>query len=399
VPAVETTRPPRFDVLDPAMLADPYPAYARLRAAGPLGRGGPGQWVVARYDDVNALLREPRLTKNLPEIYYQVSVGGDPALAEFLASMNLGRRNRLASRLLAKSFSPGLVRELGPRMVSLVDGFLAPGLDGVELDVVTGLALPFPLMVICELLGIPPAERDEVWPRVAELVGAFSDVAFAENKDVTAASDALHWLRAYLEELLRQRPPGLLTRLHEAEEDGERLTPQEIVDNAITVFYAGFETSMGLVANGVVALLDHQPELARLRSDHSLVPAAVEEILRFEAPIQVTMRAALEPIEVAGRTVRAGRVLMLLLGSANRDPSRFDDPDRLDVTRTPNPHLSFGSGIYHCLGTVLARAEGAVVFSRLLSRTKDFGLTGDPVRRPRFNFRTFDRVPITLHPA
>jgi cytochrome P450 len=286
-------------------------------------------------------------------------------------------------------------------MTGLVDDLLTVALERGEIDAVADLALPFPMMVICELLGVPPQERAEMWPHAADLVRAFSDVAFLSDKDVSEAVDALRWLRAYLRELLERRPDGdgLLARMAATEHDGQRLTAAEIVDNAITVFYAGFETSMGMVSNGIVTLLNNPGELARLRAQPGLVPSAVEEMLRYEAPIQVTMRSPTEAMDVAGQVIRPGRVLFLLIGSANRDEATFAGPDRFDVGRTPNPHLSFGAGVYHCLGAALARAEGVAVFDRLLARVAHFELAGEPVRRPRFNFRTYDRVPLRLRPA
>jgi cytochrome P450 len=395
-------RPPRFDLTDPALLDDPYPAYARMRDAGALAAGGPGQWLVSRHAEVTALLRDQRLTKSFPEEYYRYSVGGNRDLSAFLAGMNLGHRDRLASRVLVRSFSPGLVRRLAGRIDTLVDGLLEPALRTGTLDVVTDLALPLPTLVISELLGVPAAEQDRVWPDATALVAAFSDVAFHADKDVTAAAAALGRMREYLTGLLRRLPAGadnLMVRMRDTEEDGRRLSPAEIVDNAITVCYAGFETSASVISNGVVELIRHPDQLRRLRADPSLVTGAVEEILRFEAPIQVTMRSPVEPITVAGRAIRPGRVLYLLLGAANRDPRRFTDPDRFDLGRDPNPHVSFGAGAYHCLGAALARAEGAGVLRRLLRHCAVLESAGEPRRGTRFNFRTYEHVPVAVRRA
>ncbi|MFE9655852.1 cytochrome P450 [Micromonospora sp. NPDC006431] len=395
-------RAPRvsFDVSDPRLLADPFPTYERLRRTGAVLSNGPGQWVVPGYREVAALLRDQRLTKTLPEQYYRFTVG-DPDLSGFLSGQNLGQRNRLASRVLVSSFSPGLVRRLGERMTSLVDDLLEPVLATGRMDLVADLALPFPLMVICDLLGVPAADRALLWPHAAQLVRAFSDVAFRSDRDVGEAVRSLRWLRAYLGDLVEDGPGGdnLLTRMAMTESDGQRLRREEIVDNAITVFYAGFETSMGMISNGMVALLEHRDQLARLRAGAASTATAVEEMLRYEAPIQVTMRSPVEPVEVAGRTVRPGRVLYLLVGSANRDPEQFGEPDRFDVGRRPNQHLSFGAGVYHCLGAALARAEGVAVFDRLLRRTSAIEFDGEPARRPRFNFRTYDHVPLAVRAA
>lgn len=389
-----------FDVRDPALLDNPFPTYARMRAAGAILRGGPGQWFVPRHREVSALLKDQRLTKTLPEAYYRYTVG-DEELSRFLSGQNLGQRNRLASKVLIGSLRPGLVRRLSGHMTELVDGLLDAAIDKGEMDAVGDLALPFPLMVICELLGVPEADRESLWPHAATLVRAFSDVAFLSGKDVDDAAAALRWLREYLRALLVRGPgeESLLARMAGTEADGQRLTPDEIVDSAITVFYAGFETSMGMVSNGILQLLECPAELVRLRADRTLIGRAVEEMLRYEAPIQVTMRSPLEPMEVAGQAVRPGRVLFLLIGSANRDGQSFADPDRFDVGRASNPHLSFGSGVYHCVGAALARAEGMAVLDRLLARVADFELAGPPERRLRFNFRTFDRVPLRLRPT
>ncbi|MEV6798326.1 cytochrome P450 [Micromonospora rifamycinica] len=395
-------RAPRlsFDVTDPQLLADPFPTYERLRRTGAVLANGPGQWVVPGYREVAALLKDQRLTKTLPEQYYRFTVG-DPELSGFLSGQNLGQRNRLASRVLVSSFSPGLVRRLGEHMTSIVDDLLEPVLAAGRTDLVADLALPFPLTVICDLLGVPPADRSLLWPHAAQLVRAFSDVAFDGDRDTREAVRSLRWLRAYLGDLVEDGPGGdnLLTRMATTESDGQRLRREEIVDNAITVFYAGFETSMGMITNGIVALLEHRDQLARLRAGEVDTATAVEEMLRYEAPIQVTMRSPLEPVEVAGRVVRPGRVLYLLVGSANRDPGQFPEPDRFDVGRRPNQHLSFGAGVYHCLGAALARAEGVAVFDRLLRRTSAIEFDGEPERRPRFNFRTYDRVPLVVRPA
>lgn len=395
-------RPPQmgFDLRDPALMHDPFPTYAQMRAAGPILRGGPGQWLVPRHHEVSALLKDQRLTKTLPEAYYRYTVG-DAELSAFLSGQNLGQRNRLASKVLVSSFSPGLVRRLSDHMTRLVDGLLDTALAKGEMDAVADLALPFPLMVICELLGVPGDERETLWPHAATLVRAFSDVAFLSEKDVGDAATALRWMREYLRDLLVRGPgeDSLLARMAATESGGQRLTPAEIVDNAITVFYAGFETSMGMVSNGIVQLLECPAELARLRADRALISSAVEEMLRYEAPIQVTMRSPLETVEVAGQAVRPGRVLFLLVGSANRDGGSFADPDRFDVGRDPNPHLSFGAGIYHCVGAALARAEGVAVLDRLLTRVAHLEFAGPPQRKPRFNFRTFDRVPLRLRAA
>ena len=215
-----------------------------------------------------------------------------------------------------------------------------------------------------------------------------------------ADDDAVSWLRAAVAELLAERRhrPGEdgLSRMLRVEHNGSRLTESELIDNAIFLFFAGFETSMYLVCLAAELLSRHPGQYARLRADRSLIPTAVEEFLRFDAPIQWMARIALAPLRVGTATIRPGRVVLLLLGSANRDERRFTTPDRLDVGRRPNPHLSFGGGIHRCLGVQLARAQAAIVLERLVRRCAAIATAGPPVRRPHPNLRGYAGVPVRL---
>jgi cytochrome P450 len=211
------------------------------------------------------------------------------------------------------------------------------------------------------------------------------------------------WLQEYIGALLHERRgcPGedLLSRMLTARHGADALTIDEIVDNAVFLFFAGFETTTNLISTGCEALLEHGEQLRLLRTSPELVPGAIEEFLRYDAPVQVKGRVVRAELEVGGRSIRAGRVLMLLLGSANRDPDEFVDPDRLDVTRRPNRHLAFGGGIHRCLGAALARAEGAVLFDRLVRRTRRFEPAGPAVRRLSASFRAHESVPIAVTPV
>jgi cytochrome P450 len=392
--------PPRAVAHELAVLSDPYPAYSRLRQVGPLCRGGPAQWLVTRYADVSALLTDPRLAHEFPEDYHRFSAGEGP-LSSFFDRIILDRdrpgHTRLR-RLMGQAFSPGLARAMRLHITTLVDELLAPLLAAGTMDAVTDIAFPLPVMVVCQLLGISADDRDEVRPHAINLGKAFAAVVPERERETGGA--AVTWLRAYIEALIDERraSPGddLLSRMLAAEDAGERLSHEEIVDNAVFLFFAGFETTTSLIATGCAALLDHPAQLARLRANPALVPAAVEEFLRYDAPVQFTARLAREPIEIGERTIKAGRVLVLMLGSANHDQARFRDPDGLDVGRDPNPHLSFGGGIHYCLGAALARIEGAVVFDRLLRRCARFEPAGSPVRSVSASFRSYASVPVRL---
>jgi cytochrome P450 len=392
--------PARFDPTDPAVHEDPYPTYARLREAGALSRGGPGQWVVTRYDDVAAILSDARLGNEFPQEYHSFSVGDGPARDFFqriVLHQDKPHHTRLR-KLMGRGFGPPVVRELRAYIGGLVDAVLARAAEQGRLQAVDDLAFPLPVIVVCQLTGIPPQERDEVRPRVFALGRAFA--AKVGPADRVAADDAVVWLRDYIGGLLdlrRTRPEDdLLSRMLAAEEDGDRLGHDEIVDNIIFLFFAGFETAASMIATGCAALLEHPGQLAKLRADPALAAAAVEEFLRYDAPIQSRLRLVLEPIDVGGRLIRPGRVVLALIGSANRDPRHFDDPDRLDITRRPNSHLSFGGGIHYCLGAALARMEGDAVFSRLPAAFRAIELEGPPVRAVDSAFRTYSSVPISV---
>ena len=401
--AAQPGLPPKFDPFAPDVRDDPYPAYARLRAAGPLARGGPGQWVVPGYDDVAALLTDRRLGNEFPPQYHALSVGTGPAsqfLQRILLHQDRPQHTHLRG-LLARAFTRGAVLQLREHIEELTGRLLAPARASGALEVVGELAFPLPVMVICELIGVPANDRDEVRPRAFDLGRAFATSLTDDRR--RAADEAVTWMREYIGGILdqrrRARGDDLLSRMLAVEEDGDRLSHEEIVDNAVFLFFAGFETTSSLLATGCAALLEHPGQLARLRAEPGLVPAAVEEFLRYDAPIQSRLRLVREPVEVGGRTLRPGRLVLLLIGSANHDPARFANPGALDVGRDPNPHLSFGGGIHYCLGAALARLEAAVVFGRLLRDFPRLEASGPAVRQPDSSFRTYARIPAAVGPA
>src|SRR5437660_4839912 len=360
--------PPRFDPVAPDFLEDPYPVYARLRDAGPVVRGGPAQWVVARHAEVAALLREPRLSHDFPDLYQQLALGDGPAFA-FIKRTVLNREGAVHARLrrmLRRALGATPADALRQRVGELVDGLLAPALEAGRMDAGADLALPLPVAVACELIGVPAGDRARVQDWAVELAKAFTVVLpEPERPAVDRAAVELH---AYVAGLLHAstRPPQL-EALAAAARDGESpVGDDDVVDNVIFLFLAGFTTTVHLVATGCAALLAHPDQLERLRRDRSLVPTAVEEFLRYDAPIQIAARFVTEPFELGGRTLRPGRVVHLLLGAANHDERRFADPARLDVGRQPNPHVSFGGGVHLCLGASLGRLEAAVVVERLV---------------------------------
>jgi cytochrome P450 len=350
------------------------------------------------------MLRDPRISHSFPDEYVTASVGDGPTnelLGRALTSYEPPEHTRLR-RLIGAAFSPGLVRSLAADIEALVDELLAPALDRGRLDVVSELAFPLAVTLTGRLMGLPRHDWARM-PRATAMANSAAPFVFPEDSGSTAADTGVAWLRRRVAETVeeRRRAPGddLVSRMLAAGEDGDRLTDEEIVDNAVLTFFAGFETSVSLIATGFLALLEHPGELARLRADPALLPTAVEEFLRYDTSIHGSPRFVRADVDVGGRTIRAGRVVMLMLASANHDETVFTDPARLDVGRRPNPHVSFGGGPHYCLGAALSRVEAQVVFGRLLARVAAMEVDGVVVRPPSASFRTFTSLPVSLKPA
>ncbi|WP_341720850.1 cytochrome P450 [Micromonospora sp. FIMYZ51] len=394
-----TPLPPRFDGTDPEVIRDPYPSYARLRAIGPVCRFGAQQYGVTRYADVSALLRDSRLRKYaISEDYYRLAARGGTASA-FFARMDIARGSAELRRALTQAVSRSTVAGLAPTVDRLIDELLEPLLDGGG-EAVADLAQPLAHAVLCALVGVPAADRAAVRERVSVL-SVFGDAVMLGRADHAPADAALSWLREHVASLLaeRARRPAddLLTRL------AALATTEEIrnqaIDQVLTLLYAGSDTTANLIATGISALAERPDEFARLRAAPALATPAVEEFLRFDAPIQVTTRVADHPVTIGDRSIRAGRILVLMLGSANRDPQRFAEPDRIDIGRTPNPHVSFGGGGFYCFGAPLARAQAVAVFDALSRRCAALEPRAPAQRAAQFNFRAFRTVPVTCVPA
>jgi cytochrome P450 len=390
--------PPKYDPHDSDAQENPYQVYAKLRRAGPLCRGGPGQWFVTRYSSIAELLRNPGLGHQVIDQHQKFSA--DEPVTGFFQNIIFERdppRHTRLRQLLRQAFDSALVARVVGRIRTAIDELLEPALDRCAFDAVSDFAVPIPALVVGELLSIPRADLNAVYTRAKRLSTAF-DMRYPPNQDRDGANDAVTWLRQYIRRLLEQRRnrPGedVLSRMLSV----RGLLPSEAVDNSIFLFFSGLETTKDLISIGCAALVQHQDELARLRADRSLLPTAIDEFLRYDAPIQALARLVREPIEIGGRVVRPGRMLMLLLGSGNHDEQQFVAPDRLDIGRRPNPHLSFGGGDYYCLGAVLTRAAAVTTFERLLEQSSTLEATAPPVRRKSALFRGYQSVPIAIHP-
>lgn len=392
--------PVKFDSRDPRVIDDPYPVYVELRAAGRLARGSAGQWVVSHHADVARLLKDRRLGHRYPAEYHEFSNGSGPA-NDFLQRIVLDQdppTHTFWRRIMQQSFSPALMRRLHAYVAGQVGELMAAAMERGRLDVVDDLAFPLPVTVVCELLGIPDVDRAAVRPHAVELAKAFALYVPPEERE--GAHAAVTWLRGYIRSLIDERSVrpshDLIGNLLALERETPELDRETLVDNVVFLFFAGFETTTNLISTTWSALLTRPGQFRLLRGRPELAERTVEEMLRYDAPIQATARYVKEPVEIDGRTIRAGRILVLLLGAANHDPEVFDRPEEVDITRDPNPHVSFGGGPHHCLGAALARVEGLAVVRWLAGAAEHPRLAGEIVRRPSVSFRGYRRIPVSL---
>lgn len=371
-------------LLTPEGRADPYGHYRRLRERAPVLRSSLGPLVLSGYDDCQTALRDPRLGRGVA----LREDGGMPGigLAGFdvdpeLRRQFLGRagNNMLFAdppdhtrlrRLVSRAFTPKRVESLRPAVKQMVARLVDTMLDTGHVDVMEILAFPLPVAVIGELVGVPAQDRPAFQPLIRAAVAALDPSA--DRASMVAAAAAMDQARAYFADLVderRRRPhDDLLSGLIASRDAGDALSDDEVIATAVLLFSAGFETTTNLIGNGLLALLEHPDQLERWRSDPGLAHLAVEELLRWDSPVQLNMRTALEPADLAGEALAPGEPVIILQGAANRDPERFEDPEQLDLGRVDNTPLSFGWGIHHCLGASLARMEGEEVFNTLLAR-------------------------------
>ena len=398
-----------FNPFLPEVHEDPYPLYHRLRAEDPVHRSELGFWVITRHADVLAVLRDPRMSRDPRRSERVDLLRQSPEVDQLLAAEEAAPsmlfvdppdHTRLRA-LVNKAFTPAAVERLRPRVEAVVAGLLDRVAGAGAMDVVEDLAYPLPVTVICEMFGVPEADRERfrAWSR-----------GRVHLLDPLVASDALQRalqarlaLRDYLRGLIAERrdhPTGdLLSALIAAEDQGRQLSQDELVSMCVLLLVAGHETTVNLIANGTLALLRDPGALARLAAEPALAGSAVEELLRYDSPVQFTSRHALADRELGGRRVRAGESVVAVLGAANRDPAQFPEPDRLDLGRRPNRHVAFGGGIHFCLGATLARVEARIAIAALLARLPGLRLGPQPpVRRDTVTLRGLASLPVTFGP-
>jgi hypothetical protein len=370
---------------DPVVRADPYPTYARLQGKGLVLPTVLGGWLLSRHAEVFAVLRDTRFSSSsrhqagyeqFAELGRQLGLSDlQDLMGRVMLFADPPDHTRLR-RIVGKAFTARAVEDMRPRIAAIVDRMLDAVAAEGGADLVEALAFPLPVTVISDMLGVPDEDHEMLRSWTAEAVKALDP-----SDDMTVffpAAEAIRALRTYFDDLVghRRRALGsdLLSALIAAEDDGDRLSHEELLDTAILLFGAGHETTVNLIAGGALNLLRHPGELARLRADPTLITSAVEELLRFGPPVQLTARIATVDVELAAQPIAAGTEVVALIAAANRDPEVFEDPGQLDIGRRDNRHLSFGGGIHHCLGAPLARIEGQEAIGRLIHRFPDLAL-------------------------
>ena len=396
-----------YNPFESGFAEDPYPQYEALRDVDPVHQSPFGMWALFAYDDVLRFLRDfelsvdERFAHPTPMTELVQSVVGDEADRGGYAMLNRDPPDHTRlRRLVSKAFTPRMIEALSPRIRQLVDQSLDSVADRGESDLIRDLAFPLPFQVISELLGIPETGTDQLREWTGLLVRTLEPVydpdvlraiAEAGRSMVELTKEFINWKRCNLSD-------DLLSGLIAAEENGDVLSEDELADQVLLLYIAGHETTVNLIGNGTLALLRHRSELEHLQGDPSLVPNAIEELLRFDSPVQMTRRITLAEVGIGGKTIEPGAFVLLMLGSANHDAQHWGDhADKLDVTRVDaKTHVSFGGGHHLCLGAALACLEAQAAIGTLISRFPDLELADEPHWNGRINLRGLSQLPVHL---
>ena len=394
-----------FDIekLTPEFYVDPYPTYRALREHEPVKRLPNGSYFLTRYDDLVGAYKSTKLFSSDKKKEFAPKYGVSLLYEHHTTSLvfNDPPAHTRVRRLIMGALSPRAIAGMEPDLIALVDRLLDALAVKGHVELIEDFASAIPVQVIGNLLDVPMEERGPLRDWSLAILGALEPVIGPEV--FARGNEAVKDFLAYLEILVARRrtKPGnperdVLTRLIQGEDNGERLTARELLHNCIFLLNAGHETTTNLIGNGLVALSRNPAQKRRLIENPALIKTAIEEILRFESSNQLGNRMTTEPVELGGIKLAAGTPVTLCIGAANRDPAQFADPETLDVARTPNRHLAFGTGAHQCAGMALARLEGAIAVSRFLARFPGYALSAPPVRGGRVRFRGFLSVPCVV---
>jgi cytochrome P450 len=394
-----------YHLLDPEVLANPYPLYHRLRTEDPV-HWDPylHTWIVTRYADVITVLQHFSASRTpTPEQLTALGLSKLVPFAQVLVRQMLfldpPAHGRIRS-LVSNAFTPRRMESLRSHIQDITDSLLDAVQDKGRMNVITDLAYPLPAIVTAEMLGLPTSD----WPQLvawsadfAEVLGNFQHNPEGAPRVLRSLEEMTEYFRAAIREHQEHPRDDLISAFLAAEQQGDRLTEEEVVANSIMVMTGGQETTTNLIGNGILTLLRHPEQLEELRTDPSLIPTAIEELLRYESPIQYTSRLAPDDVVLGGKTIRKRQAVIAVMGAANRDPERFPDPDRLDIRRQDNRHLAFAWAAHFCFGAPLARLEGHIAFETMLRRMPNLRLEPGPVKwRANLGFRGLTTLPVTF---
>jgi pimeloyl-[acyl-carrier protein] synthase len=390
-----------FNPMDPEFLADPYPTYHRLRAEDPVHYSPLGFWVLTRYEDVAAVLRDARFIKEPLAALVAARFGAEVPRGVGLSMLDRDPPDHTRLRgLVSKAFTPRVVEGLRPRIQEIVDGLIARAEAAGSMDLIEEFAYPIPVNVICEMMGVPVQDHERFKGWSLDIARGLDSIWLPPDSEIPRRSAAArHAISDYFRELIAQRRASprsdLLSALIAAEEAGDKLNEEELLATCILILIAGHETTVNLIGNGVLALLRNPEELRRLRATPGLITTAVEELLRYDGPVQRTARVASDDVTIGGHTIRKGEMVMPFIGAADRDPAHFPEPDRLDLSRADNRHIAFGWGIHFCLGAPLARVEGQIAINTLVRRLPRLAFVSDTVEyRQSLTLRGLKALPV-----
>ena len=398
--------PVEFNPLTTEFRVDPHPSYRQLREVDPV-HWSPflGFWVLTRYADCVSVLRDAKRFSVDPRdlaIYETLmqGVGEQRPLVQmerkWMLMLNPPDHTRLRT-LVTKAFTPRVVENMRPRIQAITDELLDRVQPAGRMDIIADLSFPLPVIVIAQMLGVPAEDRDKFKSWTTDLARTLDPIISPEVLD--AGDAATLAFTDYFKTLVakRRKDPqdDLLSALIVAEEKGERLTEEELIATAVLLLGAGHETTMNLIGNGMLALFRHPDQMGKLRADSSLIANAVEECLRFDGPVQMTARTAVEDVEIDGKAITKGQQAVIVLAAANRDPAQFAHPDQFNIAREENPHIAFSHGIHYCLGAPLARGEAQIVINTLLRRLPNLRLATEELEwRDTVTIRGLKSLPV-----
>ncbi|WP_414584436.1 cytochrome P450 [Scytonema sp. PCC 10023] len=399
----------KFNPLDPEFQADPYPTYHHLRCFEPVHRTFMGVWLLTRYTDAKAVLRDSRFCicatpKKIKQRSHYLEQGDFNGLVQatgkWLIYLNPPDHTRLRG-LVSKAFSSASVKRLRPQIQEVADELISKVWDKGSMDIMSDFACPLPVKVIAAMLGLPIEDCSKLHRWTDELSSVLDPLRSLEDYERMnkVALEFTDYFKSLIAERQKKPQQDLLSTLIAAKEQDKKLSEEEIVSVCMLLFVAGEETTINLIGNGMLALLRHPDQMQKLKQQPTLIQGAVEELLRYDSPIQLTTRVATENVDINGVTIRAGEKVFVSLGAANRDPARFTDPDHLDITRQDNTHLSFADGIHYCLGAALARLEAEIAINTLVQQLPALKLSTDKLKwRNNVTLRGLKALPIAFTP-